>query len=318
MVLSLNDHRALLSGFQPAGFAGVQQATSAHNPIRIDWLVNGNVNRFRLWSFDITHGGGGAEVRAADEFRIQITNGPGAVADFDTGGTTDLLVGYSRDRDVIVAYDRRWLENWTQKKETTGSGGSPSVQVKEADMMAGQTQGYHHLKKTVGFGEADIVTMNPAMLPAYLLNHAAVLGGSMTALDAQSTVPNLATAGVVEYCASQQFPFDPDLLARYVAAFLTKPLVILAGVSGTGKSKLAELVAEFYTRDAGPAPSGVTEVQQCPLSGAKQTRYSITMDQRNRDGSNSAIRVTPLRALNQRPLLEEERTTSARAEYFSV
>ena len=94
MVLSLNDHKALLSGFQPAGFAGVQQATSAHNPIRIDWLVNGNVNRFRLWSFDITHGGGGAEVRAADEFRIQITNGPGAVADFDTGGTTDLLVGY--------------------------------------------------------------------------------------------------------------------------------------------------------------------------------------------------------------------------------
>jgi hypothetical protein len=35
-----------------------------------------------------------------------------------------------------------------------------------------------------------------------------------------------------------------------------------------------------------------------------------------REGSNSAIRVTP--SLNQRPLLEEERTTSARAEYFSV
>jgi hypothetical protein len=48
-------------------------------------------------AFDVTHGSGGAEVRAADEFRIQITNGPGAPDRFDEDEVTDLLVGYSRD-----------------------------------------------------------------------------------------------------------------------------------------------------------------------------------------------------------------------------
>jgi hypothetical protein len=33
---------------------------------------------------------------------------------------------------------------------------------------------------------------------------------------------------------------------------LAKPFVILAGVSGTGKSKLAELVAEFYSTTMSP------------------------------------------------------------------
>src|SRR5665647_333922 len=51
----------------------------------------------------------------------------------------------------------------------------------------------------------------------------------------------------------------------------------------------------------------------------RRERYSITVDGRNRSKAPSqSIRVTSLRALNQRPLLEEERKTSARAEDFSV
>ncbi|MGA2713096.1 MAG: hypothetical protein ABSG41_08295 [Bryobacteraceae bacterium] len=222
-----------------------------NNPLNLEWHVDGQPRRYRLWAFDITHGGGGSEVRAADEFRIQITNGPATSAQIDAGGATDLLVGYSRDRDAIVAYDRRWLENWTHKKETTGSGGSPSVQVKEADIQAGHDKGVHHLTKNAGFGAADIVTLSPAMLPVYLANHQSLLGGTMSAAEAQSVTPQSPGSTVVDYCLSQGFPFEPDLLARYLAAVLTKPLVILAGISGTGKSKLAELVAEFYSSGAG-------------------------------------------------------------------
>lgn len=40
------------------------------------------------------------------------------------------------------------------------------------------------------------------------------------------------------------FLFQPWQLAAYLAALRTKPFVILAGVSGTGKSKLPQLVAE--------------------------------------------------------------------------
>ena len=100
-------------------------------------------------------------VRSADEFRIQITNGPQNTSAFDTDGAVDLLVGYSRHRGAIVAYDRRWLEKWTQKKETSGSGGSPSVQVKSEDIQAGLDEGIHHLAKSAAFGAAGIVTMRP-------------------------------------------------------------------------------------------------------------------------------------------------------------
>ena len=248
MVLALNDHRAILAGFPAAGYVCVTAPTSLTNPLRIEWHIDGQVRHFRLWAFDITHGGGGPTVRAADEFRIQITNGPAKLTDFDIEGAVDLLIGYSRDRDAIVAYDRRWLENWTKK-----GGGSPSVQVKEADIQAGHDKGTHHLTKSAGFGVADIVTMSPMMLPAYLLNHRAVLGGAMTADQAQHATPQPSATTVVDYCRVQGFPFEPDFVARYLASLLAKPFVILAGVSGTGKSKLAELVAEFYSTTVSPS-----------------------------------------------------------------
>jgi len=251
-MLSLDDYKQMMRGFTEAGFTCVQEPSAVSNPLRLDWQFEGNARRYRLWTFDITHGGGGATVRPADEFRIQITNGPPDLADVDTGGVTDLLVGYSRDRDAIVAYDRRWLTAWTKKKQNKGSGGSPSVQVKEADIKAGHDEGIHHLTKNASFGQADIVTLSPLMLPAYLANHDSILGGTMSASSAQAAMPQPPGSTVVDYCRDQGFPFGPDLLARYIAAMLTKPLVILAGISGTGKSKLAELVAEFYSRAAGP------------------------------------------------------------------
>jgi MoxR-like ATPase len=80
----------------------------------------------------------------------------------------------------------------------------------------------------------------------------------MTADQAAQATPQLGFATVVDYCRSQGFPFEPDFIARYLASLLAKPIVILAGVSGTGKSKLTELVAEFYctTVSQGPAPLG--------------------------------------------------------------
>ena len=95
-------------------------------------------------------------MRAADEFRIQITNGPDAPSDFDKNNTTDLLIGYSRDRDAIVAYDRRWLEKWSEKYAKTGKKGSPSAQVKEADIRAGHDKGLHHLTKNAEFGKPTL------------------------------------------------------------------------------------------------------------------------------------------------------------------
>ncbi len=49
---------------------------------------------------------------------------------------------------------------------------------------------------------------------------------------------------VIRYIRGRGFVFEPWQIAEYVTALRTKPFVILAGITGTGKSKLPALVAE--------------------------------------------------------------------------
>jgi hypothetical protein len=48
---------------------------------------------------------------------------------------------------------------------------------------------------------------------------------------------------VVMFVSDHGFVFDPWQVAAYISAVRTKPFVILAGISGTGKTRLPELVA---------------------------------------------------------------------------
>jgi hypothetical protein len=49
---------------------------------------------------------------------------------------------------------------------------------------------------------------------------------------------------VISYIASKGFIYEPWQIAQYITAIRTKPFVILAGIAGTGKSKLPALVAQ--------------------------------------------------------------------------
>jgi hypothetical protein len=49
---------------------------------------------------------------------------------------------------------------------------------------------------------------------------------------------------VISYISDRGFIYEPWQIAQYITAVRTKPFVILAGISGTGKSKLPKLVAE--------------------------------------------------------------------------
>lgn len=51
-------------------------------------------------------------------------------------------------------------------------------------------------------------------------------------------------ASVYDHIAEQGFHFPDWLVTDYVLSLATKPLVILSGISGTGKTKMAQLVAE--------------------------------------------------------------------------
>jgi hypothetical protein len=51
-------------------------------------------------------------------------------------------------------------------------------------------------------------------------------------------------AAMMDFIDARGFKFDPWQVAAYVTAVRTKPFVILAGVSGTGKSALPRLIAD--------------------------------------------------------------------------
>jgi len=53
-----------------------------------------------------------------------------------------------------------------------------------------------------------------------------------------------AMQSVVRSLGARGYIFEPWQIAQYVAAVRTKPFVILAGITGTGKSKLPKLIAE--------------------------------------------------------------------------
>lgn len=260
MALSIQDLKDMTSGFTAKGYRCIKQPASPQNPVRIEWMDNdGTVRKFRLWVYEVTHGGG---FRDGNESRIQITNAPSKDEGMDYGGAIDLIMGYSPSRRVLVAYDRRWLEKRMEKGE-----GSPSVQVKEKDIQAALTEGMHHLTKSSAFGTADIVTLKPELLPEYLRNHEALLNGSMETA-AVTTTSESTNDSLWQFCLNRGFYFDPDLLARYVASLAAKPFVILAGVSGTGKSKMAELVAEFYSTTSGEPKAAAAATQDASLDGA--------------------------------------------------
>ncbi|HGY9596754.1 TPA: hypothetical protein ACOJPH_004445 [Vibrio campbellii] len=175
MALQNNDYYEILRGFT-ARFQMQEKQKVLTNPIKLVVPVDGHPKSFRLWAFEITHGGGGPLVRAANEYRVQVTKGPMTVAEFDNG-VIDILLGYSKDKGAIVAYDRRWLKHYTQKKEEDPTARfSPSVQVKTEQINEGLTKGiYAFEKSTRMFGKADIITMTPEKLPDFLMSYRAYL-----------------------------------------------------------------------------------------------------------------------------------------------
>ena len=52
-----------------------------------------------------------------------------------------------------------------------------------------------------------------------------------------------------DYVAQKGFFFSKEILTRYYLSLKTKPFVILSGISGTGKTKIAQLFAEYICQE---------------------------------------------------------------------
>ncbi|MEA4883280.1 MAG: hypothetical protein VB144_06435 [Clostridia bacterium] len=54
-----------------------------------------------------------------------------------------------------------------------------------------------------------------------------------------------------DFIRDRGFTFPPWLVTDYILSLAAKPFVILSGISGTGKTKMAQLVADYATRASG-------------------------------------------------------------------
>ncbi|SMP80838.1 AAA domain (dynein-related subfamily) [Desulfonatronum zhilinae] len=54
---------------------------------------------------------------------------------------------------------------------------------------------------------------------------------------------------IYDYYQIQKFSFSDEIITRYVLSLMTKPFVILTGISGTGKTKIAQLFASYMLQE---------------------------------------------------------------------
>ena len=57
------------------------------------------------------------------------------------------------------------------------------------------------------------------------------------------------SANLFDYFDSKRFFFPKEILTRYFLSLKTKPFVILTGISGTGKTKIAQIFADYMCQD---------------------------------------------------------------------
>lgn len=90
MPLSIQQLQEMTSGFAATGHVCMQRPNFPQNPVMLTWTNSeGSTRRFRLWVFEITHGGG---ERDNNESRIQITKAPTLADGMDHDGAIDLVM----------------------------------------------------------------------------------------------------------------------------------------------------------------------------------------------------------------------------------
>jgi energy-coupling factor transporter ATP-binding protein EcfA2 len=98
-------------------------------------------------------------------------------------------------------------------------------------------------------------------------------------------VPELEGSDIYAFIRSRGYRFPDWLVTDYLVSLATKPLVLLCGISGTGKTKLAQLVAEFV------APQTSQTVIDAPDLELEDNEFVLTLTSNSPDHISFAIRA---------------------------
>ncbi len=107
-----------------------------------------------------------------------------------------------------------------------------------------------------------------AALKSYLdfLNNNSVINN----MKEQSITKDFRLSEFIEKCLLSGLNYKPELITRYISSLATKPFVLLSGLSGSGKTKLAQAFAQWIAQDESQyciVPVGADWTNREPLLG---------------------------------------------------
>ncbi len=127
------------------------------------------------------------------------------------------------------------------------------------------------------FGYIDLVELRDKSKRYYIneltLN---IINGNLTETDYQQTKPasinqiSFDLKNFIDHTKNAGLIFSPQLIQRFVASLCTKPFVICSGLSGSGKTKLAQAFVQWITSDETQyliVPVGADWTNREPLLG---------------------------------------------------
>ena len=160
-----------------------QQARDADRPARIRVITGNRTTDCIVFLWTITPGGGGPDVRPANERRIQLTNVAGIPLE---PGSRTLLGGWSEEFEVYAFWDARRHVRFSTR--------SPSLQVTSETLDTANRVGIATYLRPAATGQEVVVAAKPDSLLWYVENGAPL----HNAEDDASAAVDLAEAGAEE------------------------------------------------------------------------------------------------------------------------
>ncbi len=124
--------------------------------------------------------------------------------------------------------------------------------------------------------ELNVVELNKDLVNLISIYHATFKEEKQSLnfqMESQKTLPQLANSIVEEFAKSLELAnlqFDNKLIARFICSLIAKPFVILTGLSGSGKTKLAQAFAKWICKEESQyciVPIGADWTNREPILG---------------------------------------------------
>lgn len=227
------------------------------------WLFQANPKYYDLMAELATVQVGDTDEWSVDRYRSEMK--PGDIAIFWQSGTDAGIYAIGELTDKPREYDWKPSQEEIEEKPYLKAGWA--VDYKYTSILADQPILRETLKTHPLLSQMQIIKMPRATVfrvsPTEWRELQKMIDNPNFSPDPDIQINQPAVSALAQYVTAQGFDFPETLLTTYYLSLQTKPFVILTGISGTGKTKLAQLFAEWMS----PSVVEKTVQKEVPTDG---------------------------------------------------